>query len=563
MEGAKCAVGTAELDIVTRPLPIVFSRLRKRLLEPMTKIGADDYKVNSAAISLPKSLVLKPESQPEPELPPLNFSTPLNASKKQSTPKPATEESSPILSLFTFTRGNGGDIEVASQENLQEAVVKTAQIEAGFQKAKDEAATKQLVPRKKVDAQKKDLEITRQQTELKKEIDEQAKSAVAAKKAQQAVTAKKEEERLAAAKKQSLLEAKAATDVAKQEAAEKAKAAAVAREQAVEEARVVANKAKVEAAKIVQATVLAKKQEQAGEAKRKAEKLAVAKKLAVDKAKAAAEKLKAVAAAKEQEKAVEAKRQADTKKQAVEKAAAKEQDKSVEAKQQAEKLALAKKRAVEEAKAAADKAKAAAAAKKQEQAVEAKRQTEKLALAKKQAVEEAMAASVRAKAAAAAKKQEQAVETKRQAEKVAIAKKQEAKAAADKAKAVALAKKQEQVAEAKRLAEKLALAKKQAIEEAKMATGEVKRKAQEIAVKPILASKKDAPSMKSASARAPRGVPTLKKWTTNRDGTITGLITGSNVFDENERVTTSVISLGKISSGEVVQTKSGSKYFLS
>jgi len=61
---------------------------------------------------------------------------------------------------------------------------------------------------------------------------------------------------------------------------------------------------------------------------------------------------------------------------------------------------------------------------------------------------------------------------------------------------------------------------------------------------------------------APEGVPTVSKWNQNRDGTITGIISGSINFDEGERVTTSAISKGKIAQNEVVTTGSGSRYFL-
>jgi len=64
------------------------------------------------------------------------------------------------------------------------------------------------------------------------------------------------------------------------------------------------------------------------------------------------------------------------------------------------------------------------------------------------------------------------------------------------------------------------------------------------------------------STAAPRGVPKLVNWKKNRDGSITGFITGSSNFSDGERITTSSISVGDIEEGEVVQTDSGSKYFL-
>ena len=66
-----------------------------------------------------------------------------------------------------------------------------------------------------------------------------------------------------------------------------------------------------------------------------------------------------------------------------------------------------------------------------------------------------------------------------------------------------------------------------------------------------------------ASSKAPFGVPTLSKWRKNFDGSITGIISGSNSFGDGEKVTTSAIAKGSIADGEVVVTASGSKYFLS
>jgi hypothetical protein len=62
---------------------------------------------------------------------------------------------------------------------------------------------------------------------------------------------------------------------------------------------------------------------------------------------------------------------------------------------------------------------------------------------------------------------------------------------------------------------------------------------------------------------APRGVPTFTRFRKNRDGSITGIISGSPNFTDGDRVTTSAIAKGKIEKYEVVVTGSGSKYFLS
>lgn len=67
---------------------------------------------------------------------------------------------------------------------------------------------------------------------------------------------------------------------------------------------------------------------------------------------------------------------------------------------------------------------------------------------------------------------------------------------------------------------------------------------------------------KAAKISAPAGVPTLARWTQNADGSVTGFISGSPNFRKNTKITTSPIK-GKASVGAVVQTGSGSKYFLS
>eukprot|EP01083_Nonionella_stella_P008269 23788_1 len=63
------------------------------------------------------------------------------------------------------------------------------------------------------------------------------------------------------------------------------------------------------------------------------------------------------------------------------------------------------------------------------------------------------------------------------------------------------------------------------------------------------------------AAKAPGGVPTMSRWRQNRDGSITGVISGSKSYRPGESVTTSPIN-GKAADGTVVQTSSGSKYYL-
>lgn len=62
----------------------------------------------------------------------------------------------------------------------------------------------------------------------------------------------------------------------------------------------------------------------------------------------------------------------------------------------------------------------------------------------------------------------------------------------------------------------------------------------------------------SKNAGAPRGVPTLRDWRRNNDGSLTGLIYNSRVFGAGESITTSPLQ-GNPSENSVVATKSGSK----
>jgi len=74
--------------------------------------------------------------------------------------------------------------------------------------------------------------------------------------------------------------------------------------------------------------------------------------------------------------------------------------------------------------------------------------------------------------------------------------------------------------------------------------------------------KKRIPTEQIQRKVAPRGVPTISNWRKNVDGSVTGFISGSPNFNQGERVTTSPIKTGKVGSGEVVKTGSGSRYFL-
>jgi len=57
---------------------------------------------------------------------------------------------------------------------------------------------------------------------------------------------------------------------------------------------------------------------------------------------------------------------------------------------------------------------------------------------------------------------------------------------------------------------------------------------------------------------APEGVPTISMWFQNGDGTIEGSIQGSPSYPDGNMIKTSAIA-GKVESGTVVETSSGSK----
>ena len=68
---------------------------------------------------------------------------------------------------------------------------------------------------------------------------------------------------------------------------------------------------------------------------------------------------------------------------------------------------------------------------------------------------------------------------------------------------------------------------------------------------------------KQSKKSAPKGVPSMERWKRNFDGSVSGFISGSSAFAEGERITTSPIKKGtEINSGSIVETTTGSTYFL-
>lgn len=170
-------------------------------------------------------------------------------------------------------------------------------------------------------------------------------------------------------------------------------------------------------------------------------------------------------------------------------------------------------------------------------------------------------AAANKKRAADEKRRQAAEEKKQQLAAAAEARKQ----AAEEKRAEALAKAEEKraEAEAKRKAE---LQKKQV----EKAVGSAKpgatislgffnfgQKSEEEKAPKTQSFESTATSPKKVSS-APRGVPTLSKWRQNRDGSVTGMISGSKAYGEGETITTSAIT-SSAEGGAVVQTKSGSR----
>jgi len=156
----------------------------------------------------------------------------------------------------------------------------------------------------------------------------------------------------------------------------------------------------------------------------------------------------------------------------------------------------------------------------------------------------------------------------------AAAKKQQVAEERKQAAAEAAAKKQQLAEERKQLAEQ----KRQEAQQRKLDSTETQQKKQQ-AVKAVSKASRggtislfgfgggkpdsgDSPTVSAKSApNAPRGVPVISKWKQARDGSITGVISGSRDFEDGAPVTTSPIK-GSGAGGTVVTTKSGSRYFL-
>jgi hypothetical protein len=217
-------------------------------------------------------------------------------------------------------------------------------------------------------------------------------------------------------------------------------------------------------------------------------------------------------------------------------------------------------------------------------------ETQRLAAEAASKKAEQEAARKRAADEAAAKREQQAL-ARQQAEEEKRRVAEEKKAAQEEARQQAAAKKAEQEAARQRAAEEARIKREKEAEEKRLAQEAAREKAQAAAKKMAAPKQQEeaprpseprptfslfglgggtasetesasAPAVKSqpvtTSSSAPRGVPTISKWTLNSDNTISGFISGSSAFNNNDPITTSAI-VGQASSNTVVRTKSGSR----
>ena len=71
-----------------------------------------------------------------------------------------------------------------------------------------------------------------------------------------------------------------------------------------------------------------------------------------------------------------------------------------------------------------------------------------------------------------------------------------------------------------------------------------------------------APKKGSMFFASPKNVPIMRDWKQNANGSVSGKISGSDKYGENEFITTSPMKNDSVIANKVAVTKSGSKYFL-
>lgn len=189
VEGTKYAMGTPEPGIASRPLPQTLARLRKRLLEPISKIGVDDYVLAAPSISTPLNKVSDPiVPSTESKRPLAKINIPTTTVPPVSPVTKIVKNVAPPASL----KINQAAVKESMQQQQQQQTAKVQGAAEG-KKAEQAAATK-----RKAEEVEKKKKIDLERTKLKSETNAAARQAVDAKKAASMEAAKRNAEKVKA-----------------------------------------------------------------------------------------------------------------------------------------------------------------------------------------------------------------------------------------------------------------------------------------------------------------------------------------------------------------------------
>lgn len=503
-EGYKYATSQASPGFFTRPFPRALGRLRIRLSSPFTGVAVDEFK----SVPGKAPVAIKGVAAPVAVSDRLEITT--------KTPAERIAPKTPIE-------------RVANAELLKEdnAVLKRLEI------LKEFTSSIRIIPpnfSRSISVNPLSDDRTKNQAEVQAERESQ----------------------LAATKAQRAEKAKQQAAVLKQQQAAKARQQAEAKAEAEQER--LAKAAALQLQRQAQQEALKRKQREseqarAAEASRRQQ---VAQKAEADRQRKELEIQRAAETAKKQAEADRRKRVLETQR------AEADRQKAAEVEQRA--LEAQAKRAAVTLAAEAKKAEAAAAAVARQAAIEERKREAELKRAAATSTAEARKMEAeRLKAAVEAKKaqsaQDKLADQKRREE---VAK---AKLAEVAARAVERQKTGQKVVKPVKL-----VPSGQSEQEERLAFSGLAQAASRATVALFGLGKKELEELPTAkgstSKKAPFGVPSVSRWRQNTDKTITGLVSGSRSFEDGSRITTSPITSGKISPGEVVRTGSGSRYFL-
>lgn len=536
-EGFKYATGQSSLPISSRPLPRILGRLRKRILQPITGIGVDEYRVAGQAQKPAAAQKPKPPTEKPPLMESLaslkGFKTQVKAfnvgqSSDTASSKPETAVNERVL------RQEEAERRRATQEksNMEARQAKLAVQQQAAQKRQEEAQAKKAaaeeVRSKKMEAQQATAARRKQEGRAKKAAASARKPQVKASRGSRTpeITTKKTETNPFAGlnlpnlvQKQSLM-TKQDDQAARRRAAEGERKRLQEEKRQQTEAQARAQREQAEARRL--ALEKQKREKISRQKVAEAEKLKRAEERRLDQVKARKEQEEArrLAAKKRKQEQLERQQAAEFEKQR--RAQMKLEQEETKRKQREAKLTERENRMAEQ-KSQVDKSKRSAKA--------------------LDAVSKASPLSSISLFGLGGKVGDKPTASKPQSERAPVKK-------------ISSLTKESKIAEAAARNRRATAALNSLSQAAARATI------------PLFGGNQNEVTDKQPSAevsvkRAPSGVPTLSKWRKNFDGSISGNITGSRNFGQGERITTSTISSGTIASGEVVQTKSGSKYFLS